>query len=132
MEMEEDSDSDGDMMELAGERTLLMASTKRKLIEELEECVTHPDENIWQNHQTKGKKQKWGPELLVERPRRNTGDNRTMIQKATDLKSFKNLEVPTRGAGNSFAALELGYLSCIADKVDISLGVKCPYCLSKY
>jgi hypothetical protein len=75
-----------------------------------------------QGPQVKTKKQKWGPQLLVDRPRRNTGDNRTIIQKAVKFKSYKNLEAPTKGTGNSFAALDPQYLSQIASNVGVSLG----------
>ncbi|PUZ51153.1 hypothetical protein GQ55_6G154600 [Panicum hallii var. hallii] len=54
-----------------------------------------------QGPQVKTKKQKWGPELFVDRPRRNTGDNRTIIQKAVKFKSYKNLEAPTKGTGQN-------------------------------
>jgi hypothetical protein len=84
----------------------------------LEEAATSPKQK--QDHQPK--KQKWGPELLMERPRRNVGDNRTMLQKAADLKSYKNMEVPVKGAGNSFAILEPQYLAQIASNVGVSLG----------
>ena len=64
-----------------------------------------------------------------ERPRRNEGDTRTTLQKATDLKSIRNLEIPNRGTGktnttnyNSFTVLEHDYLIDIADKVNLSLG----------
>ena len=63
-----------------------------------------------------------GPEPLVDRPRRNMGDTRTISQKAIDLQKFKNLEAPTKGPGTSFTAFDHDYLSVIADKIDLSLG----------
>ena len=68
------------------------------------------------------KKQKWGPELLTERPRRNPGDNRNILQKAAELKSYQNLEIPAIKTGNSFAVLDPHYLAQVSSKVGVSLG----------
>jgi hypothetical protein len=51
------------------------------------------------------------------------------MQEAADLKCVKNLEVPIKGAGNSFAALDSQYLALIADNIDISLGTDNHECL---
>ena len=81
------------------------------------------------SQQVKPKKIKWGPELQIDRPRRNKNDTRTVMQKATELKCIQNLEAPTKGAGNSFAVLDSQYLAQIADKIDISLGIDTHECL---
>lgn len=70
------------------------------------------------------KKLKWGPTVLHERPRRHAEDERTMLQKAADLKSYKNLEIPhAKAPGNSFHGMNTDYLALLANKVDIKVGV---------
>jgi len=124
MEMEDFSDSED---ESKTERSCIeissFPSTKRNLLSDLEECVTTQEKAIQKhNPQAKAKKVKWGPEPLMERPRRNIGDNRTITQKAANLKSFKNLDAPFKGTGNSFAALDPQHLSQITSIVGVSLG----------
>ncbi|RLN33988.1 hypothetical protein C2845_PM03G08240 [Panicum miliaceum] len=106
------------------EKLLIYTFTKRNLIPELEECVDTQkhNQNQGQPEKNKTKKQKWGPALLCDRPRRSKDDGRTMLQKATDLKSYKNLEAYKKTQGNSFASLDADYLKHVSDSVHISLG----------
>jgi len=113
---------DEERSEDASDKILLIQATKRNLLSELDCCVSSTEDTDQPIKQTMPKKQKWGPEPLVDRPRRNVGDNRTVSQKATDLQKFKNLEAPTKGPGTSFTAFDHDYLSVIADKIDLSLG----------
>ena len=117
--MDDSGYSDEEKSEDAGDKVLLIQATKRNLLSELDCCVSSTKGTNQPIKETKPKKQKWGPEPLVDRPRRNVGDNRTVSQKAIDLQKFKNLEAPTKGPGTSF---NHEYLSDIADKIDLSQG----------
>jgi len=120
--MDDSGYSDEEKSEDAGDKILLIQATKRNLLSELDCCVSSTKDTDQPIKQTMPKKQKRGPEPLVDRPRRNVGDNRTVSQKATDLQKFKNLEAPTKGPGTSFTSFNHEYLSDIEDKIDLSLG----------
>ena len=122
LEMDDSGYSDEEKSEDAGDKILLIQATKRNLLSELDCCVSSTKDTDQPIKQTMPKKQKRGPEPLVDRPRRNVGDNRTVSQKAIDLQKFKNLEAPTKGLGTSFTSFNHEYLSDIADKIDLSLG----------
>lgn len=47
------------------------------------------------------RKTKWGPQLACERPRRSTNDG-TILQNATELKSFRNLDGEKKRTCTSF------------------------------
>jgi len=68
------------------------------------------------------KKNKWGPILQPQRPRRHPEDGKTTIQKAMEYAKYKNLEVDYK-PGNSFASSDNHSLNHIADKVDLKLGI---------
>ena len=93
--MDDSGYSDEEKSEDAGDKVLLIQATKRNLLSELDCCVSSTEDTDQPIKQTMPKKQKWGPEPLVDRPRRNVGDNRTVSQKAIDLQKFKNLEALT-------------------------------------
>jgi hypothetical protein len=57
--------------------------------------------------------------ILVERPRRKSNNEATMLQKAMDLKKKKNLE---NARGNSFAALQVDELNKVARDINIKIG----------
>lgn len=130
MELEDDeSDSDIDVIDEDVETTrptVDFSSTKRNLSLELEECVDTSVQQEGLKQEAQNKKQKWGLILLQERPRRHTEDGRTMLQKATDLKSFKNLDIAhERNPGISFNTLGNSHLHDIAVKVNINVGNTC-------
>ena len=120
--MDDNVYSDEEILDDVDDKLLLIQATKRNLLPDLDECVSSVKDSAQPLKQAKLKKQKWGPEPLVDRPRRNMGDTRTISQKAIDLQKFKNLEAPTKGPGTSFTAFDHDYLSVIADKIDLSLG----------
>ena len=68
------------------------------------------------------KKNKWGPILQPQRPRRHPEDGKTTIQKAMEYAKYRNLEVDYK-PGNSFASSDNHSLNHIADKVDLKLGI---------
>ncbi|RLM60619.1 hypothetical protein C2845_PM14G10500 [Panicum miliaceum] len=118
----ENSDTDMDNIEIGNYST-----TKRNLMAELEECVDTLDQHDEQQNKVgQKKKQKWGPTLLHDIPRRHIEDGRTILQKVTDLISVNNLEsYQEKVPGNtcaSFDVLENSYLADIASKVNIGLG----------
>ena len=120
--MDDNVYSDEEILDDVDDKLLLIQATKRNLLPDLDECVSSVKDLAQPLKQAKLKKQKWGPEPLVDRPRRNMRDTRTISQKAIDLQKFKNLEAPTKGPGTSFTAFDHDYLSVIADKIDLSLG----------
>ncbi|RLN29480.1 hypothetical protein C2845_PM05G36990 [Panicum miliaceum] len=94
----EGSDSNDDTELETSKNHINFTSTKRNLISELDECVDTFIPQDEQRQETQKKKQKWGPILLQDRPRRHTENGRTMLQKAADLKSVKNLDAePKKG-----------------------------------
>jgi len=124
---EEDSEPDSDFEindELTtAEKILLYSSTKRNLFSDLEICADTQETQMDQPQDavTKNKKQRWGPAPLCDKPRRGREDGRTMLQKAMDLKSYKNLGT-SKNQGNSFAVLDNEHLMHVAKSADISLG----------
>jgi hypothetical protein len=104
----EDSEDDGDE---------IMADIISK--EEIEKEATQIEENLG------GKKQKkqiqWGPVQRIARPRRHPEDGKTMMQRAVELKEYKNL---CKGTKPSLIIASESNESFIAKSgcVDISLG----------
>lgn len=77
---------------MVDKKTLMDNSTKRNLLAELEECVdTLPNDEMHEEpvQVNNDKKIKWGPQLACQIRRRSANDGRTMLQKATELKSIK-------------------------------------------
>ena len=62
-----------------------------------------------------------GPQLACERPRRGANDSRTILEKATDLKSLKNLDGTKKNTGTSFNVFDSDYLAQISHNVGINL-----------
>ena len=120
--MDDNVYSDEEILDDVDDKLLLIQATKRNLLPDLDECVSSVKDSAQPLKQAKLKKQKWGPEPLVDHPRRNMRDIITISQKAIDLQKFKNLEAPTKGPSTSFTAFDHDYLSVIADKIDLSLG----------
>ena len=123
-----DGDSEPDIdisedMELT-KKVFQCNSIKRNLYDDLEKCVDTLEEG---NNEGKvapadKKKTKWGPQLACERPRRGANDSRTILQKATDLKSLKNLDGTKKNTGTSFNVFDSDYLAQISHNVGINLG----------
>ena len=90
---------------------------------DLEACMIPPAHQVDLIQEVKTKKQKWGPTLLHDRPRRHVEDGRTTLQKAMELKAIQNLEAGhQKNPGISFNVLDSSYLHDISSKVNVTLG----------
>ncbi|KAM0882455.1 hypothetical protein ACQ4PT_032274 [Festuca glaucescens] len=70
----------------------------------------------------KSKKSGWGPIIAPRMSTRNHG-NQNILDKAKEYQKRKNLEVPSRLKGNSFAVLDNCILGNMASSVRINIGV---------
>jgi hypothetical protein len=106
-----------DNMTLAPEICNQIFSAKRNLLPSLDLVNTPVVPHI----PTLPVKPKWGPVVAPRMSTRNHGAVNIM-EKAKEYQKRKNLEVPTRGKGNSFAVLSNNILGDMAESVDIVIG----------
>ncbi|KAE8798147.1 hypothetical protein D1007_26617 [Hordeum vulgare] len=111
---EECMDKPPKMQCLPDEMIKIFSSTKRSLLDTLEQTES----------EKKGKFQeessKWGLVLSIRPTTRGHGDISIMV-KAKEYQKKKNLEIPKTFKGNSFSCLDKNVLAAYAKKVDVCL-----------
>ncbi|KAE8804464.1 Zinc finger CCCH domain-containing protein 7 [Hordeum vulgare] len=113
-EAEPPNEESNEMQCLPDEMIKIFSSTKRSLLDTLEQTES----------EKKGKFQeessKWGPVLSIRPTTRGHGDIGIM-DKAKEYQKKKNLEIPKTFKGNSFSCLDKNVLAVYAKKVDVCL-----------